>query len=320
MKAIERESLVGRYPPNPLVHTRLETITAEPLKPPKNNSFTYENDDANHMKDILFQLALKGTNDLNTSKDRLPAYYTHQTQVITVTEELISQARIHMGEPVPNFCIPTGSVAASVHDLGRSIQNSEEHIPIGYDIAKKLNIPDEIARFVLLHHQWGLGIEPFGSQLLNKFIRLEKNLSKGYTMQQDPTQFFKEWKDALGTQDEGLFLTAIAVLIADNSKRKRHEAVANESIPYSEIEVFDRNHGLELIQDQIQVQKTYKENSPRHVRELAGLYFLLNCIDYFEKRTGINYATVVRNARSRYLNEVEPQLIEKWGKEYRPQT
>jgi hypothetical protein len=268
---------------------------------PQTKNIHYGPEEALQMKHILVALAVSGNNDLLTDRTHPPSYLFHQMQVITVVEELMREISPH-----------TAAIVAGTHDLGRSVDNNESHIPIGYDIATELGLPKEIANIVLMHHQWGLGIEPFGSAHFHIFANIEEKMGP---MQKNPELILNKWKESLGTEDEGIFLASLAVLIADNSKRKTFIATEKEKVPVPVIHVFDEKLGRELINVQLE-KGSYKKNSKTHWREYAGLYFTLNMIHYFEKKTGVNYKNAIKKAQERYKTEVEPELLLMWQAEF----
>lgn len=134
-------------------------------------------------------------------------------------------------------------------------------------------------------------------------------------MQRNPVLILDRWKESLGTENENVFLAALAVLIADNSKRKTFILTEKEKVPVPVIDVFDERLGHELIA--IQLDKgSYEKDSETYWREYSGLYFTLNVIDYFEKKTGVNYKNAIKRAQERYKKEVEKNIYDMWRAEF----
>lgn len=303
MVVIER-SLLTKYPSNANVPPSLDTYRF-----PSRPTLQFSSEDSRHIKTILMHLAVIGNNDPITTAEQPPSYLMHQMQVITVAEELMRKI-----DP------DTAGVVAGTHDLGRSRNNDESHIPIGYDIAIALNLPREIANIALLHHQWGLGIEPFGTANFHRFADIEEG-SDGL----ERLPYLSAWKESLGTDNEVVFLASLATLIADNSKGKTYAKKSNgedvvdtngNRLPFPFIAFFDKQQGLDLIRAQFD-KKSYEPYSETHWRELAGMTFVLNCIEYFQQKTGVSYQASIHHAIDRYKQEVEPEMFRIWKDIYR---
>ena len=270
---------------------------------PQRDNFLFSPQEAEQMKQNLVQLAATGVQDAQTSALSPPSYLIHQLQVLTVADALL--------ETLP-ICRATGNIVAATHDLGRSVDNNSHHVPYGYDLALQLGLPKEVANIALLHHQWGLGVDPFGTAHFNTFADLEE--MSGQTMLQNPQMIMNEWRGALGTEDENIFYAAMATLIADGSKSKEFVEVNGKKVPMSKIDVFDAKLGHALIHGQL--GKSYEKESPGYWNDFAGMYFLLNMIEYFERTTGVSYSNAVKKAQKTWNTASENELLRQWKNEY----
>lgn len=238
------------------------------------------------LQDLYFRLSHRAFPGIEPH----PIVY-HVEQVAVVADELLC-----LTDPMER---EWGRRYAIAHDIGRAVDMGPQHTEAGARILREYGFGHSLVTYALAHHRWGLGVPVL---IEDKFPEKVSHALENGTI----SHIIDSIVGARG-------LAALAVLLADNSKRP----IAPEALE-TEIYPFDLTHADTLINIQI-ARGRYERGSDKYEVDKIGARFLYTVIPHLEKLLGVRYAPdgsgndVITRASARWPAAKEAVLA-KWQK------